>query len=84
MAALPDATTAGSSAGQLETDTTVSSCAKLGTMSDSDGEAGEFVFYGSALTPSETTLPRRHEFQKTDVKDPSAMQNLPVWKQVHV
>lgn len=51
-------------------------------MSDSDGDTGEFVFYGTALTPSET-LQRRHELQKTDVKDASAIQGLPVWKQVH-
>ncbi len=50
-------------------------------MSDSEGE-GEFVHYGTPLTAPEE-VPRRHEFQKTEVRDEATVQqNLPVWKQV--
>ena len=50
-------------------------------MSDSKGE-GDFVHYGTPLTAPEE-VPRRHEFQKTEVRDEATVQqNLPVWKQV--
>lgn len=49
-------------------------------MSDSESD-GEFVYYGTPLAaPEEVT--RRHEFQKTEVKDTTVVQSLPVWKQV--
>eukprot|EP00208_Stichococcus_sp_RCC1054_P002951 CAMPEP_0206143200 /NCGR_PEP_ID=MMETSP1473-20131121/19616_1 /ASSEMBLY_ACC=CAM_ASM_001109 /TAXON_ID=1461547 /ORGANISM="Stichococcus sp, Strain RCC1054" /LENGTH=119 /DNA_ID=CAMNT_0053538495 /DNA_START=458 /DNA_END=813 /DNA_ORIENTATION=- len=48
-------------------------------MSDSESD-GEFVYYGTPLAaPEEVT--RRHEFQKTEVKDTTVVQSLPVWKQ---